>query len=1272
MGRPVTPTGSSTCTVHARWDDDGLTYPVLVDPPWTNTASLAYKRRNHAATKITGSSNAACVKGCALVVGGQLSSDAFAIYSELFNASTGTFATVSNYARIGHALVDLENGSALLISGQYTATGSLTSHVAAYQPGTGWITKTSLPASRHYHAAVAKSGKAWVTGGQDSSDAVQGTAWKYDFTANAWTAIDALSYPRRNHAMVYVNRSGAHSAVVAGGVDAGGSLLNKAEYITNIEDSTKFWTTAVGSLSAGRSNFVGIAEGAYVYFMGGGNANVDRYTVGGTDTVEPWIVAATTITTTANSAVEGGTLKSGSTTRLAAFGGSTLFTAASRTTYLLNPAATTVASAVQTTLMNGGRSSFAAATIVDGTTWKQLAVGGVSCSWSGGKLGSCTYPTYEELLALMPNGEACSGDSSCASGMCRDGVCCNSDCQGQCQYCKDTGSVGTCKTITGVPRAPRTVCPLPNTGVCGYQCNGANPTTCVAPAGSTSCGAATCSGGYQTTESVCNGSGSCAAGTKTSCGKYACNTTACFTSCTSNTQCAAGYKCDVTGLCVSSGLPGAECSINSDCQAGNYCVDGVCCTTSSCPSGQKCNNAGAMGTCKLPYGSACSSATASSCPTGFCADGVCCDAACTGQCEQCGTGTCLPVPAGSSPAAGHTACPGTGSCQSKCDGSTRTACGPFPNTTTVCAAAACNASTRMATPTRYCDGLGGCPTAAASSCGGYTCDTTACRTSCVDNSSCAPGYYCGGGVCVATGAAGTACSDGAQCTSGYCVDGVCCTASSCPAGYTCNATSTGICKKPLGAACTGTAECGSGFCVDGVCCNGACGGQCEACNVGGSEGLCTAVSGAPKGTRPACSGTGVCAAQCDGSNRTSCGAPPGTLTVCAAETCTGGSWTKTSTCNGTGACVSPSPVSCVPYVCGTSSCKTSCFSSTDCATGYACKDGICVTTGDLGTVCTDASPCKSGKCTAGPGGKSVCCTVDSCASGTVCADTTTPDVVGTCVKLKGGACTSKSDCTTGFCIDGVCCDSVCTGQCEACDVPGAEGTCSPIAGVPHGSRTKCSDGAGDPCKALTCDPSKDRTKCVGFLNGAETECGEASCTDGTETPRGRCDGAGACTPSTKKTSCGAYACDTTTCKTSCTSKADCAPTYNCVDSKCAPITAKCDEAGTSSVPTNGDAPKNCTPYRCDPSTGNCFGKCATSGDCAPGAVCGPDGVCVATATDAPTEDSGGCSTSQSPSRNPFVGLAFAAVALAAVARVEAHHGSATAHSRSVSAPRLAA
>ena len=67
-------------------------------------------------------------------------------------------------------------------------------------------------------------------------------------------------------------------------------------------------------------------------------------------------------------------------------------------------------------------------------------------------------------------------------------------------------------------------------------------------------------------------------------------------------------------------------------------------------------------------------------------------------------------------------------------------------------------------------------------------------------------------------------------------------------------------------------------------------------------------------------------------------------------------------------------------------------------------------------------------------------------------------------------CTMASQCATGFCVDGYCCNSACGGgvttDCQACNVTGAEGTCSPQTG------TSCSNGdactLGDTCQAGTC------------------------------------------------------------------------------------------------------------------------------------------------------------------------------------------------------------
>jgi hypothetical protein len=53
--------------------------------------------------------------------------------------------------------------------------------------------------------------------------------------------------------------------------------------------------------------------------------------------------------------------------------------------------------------------------------------------------------------ALSPEGESCRSEEECSNGFCVDGVCCKTRCDGQCESCNESGSVGTCKVIQGDP-----------------------------------------------------------------------------------------------------------------------------------------------------------------------------------------------------------------------------------------------------------------------------------------------------------------------------------------------------------------------------------------------------------------------------------------------------------------------------------------------------------------------------------------------------------------------------------------------------------------------------------------------------------------------------------------------------------------------------------------------------------------------------------------------------------------------------------------------------
>ena len=293
------------------------------------------------------------------------------------------------------------------------------------------------------------------------------------------------------------------------------------------------------------------------------------------------------------------------------------------------------------------------------------------------------------------------------------------------------------------------------------------------------------------------------------------------------------------------------------------------------------------------------------CKTGFCFDGVCCRSDCSGLCQSCAVegsvGTCTSVPVGADP---RNDCPGDGaaSCgrDGSCDGTG--ACALYA-AGTVCQASSCSAST--VNHAARCDGAGACGTASSDSCGPYMCDAggRACRSDCATSADC---------------------FGGAVCTNGSCG------------------------PKPPGATCATAADCASGFCVEGVCCATACGGTCRSCAVAGSEGRCIDV---PDGTDPldhcadqgaascgtdgACDGSGACRKYASG-------------TVCGAPSCGDGTSMPARTCNGGGTCLMVVPASCGAYACGSSgdTCRTTCATAADCASGNVCTMGSCLPPSD--------------------------------------------------------------------------------------------------------------------------------------------------------------------------------------------------------------------------------------------------------------------------------------------------------------------------------------
>ncbi|HXU67734.1 MAG TPA: putative metal-binding motif-containing protein [Polyangia bacterium] len=257
----------------------------------------------------------------------------------------------------------------------------------------------------------------------------------------------------------------------------------------------------------------------------------------------------------------------------------------------------------------------------------------------------CDGGAYPNGKCKKNIGQACGGNSECFNGLCVDGYCCNSACNGQCQQCNGA-TPGTCSTVTsGQPVGGRAACT--GSGTCQGTCDGTSANACHYPGGGTTCGTQTCAaagtGAVVTPVGACNGAGSCTQTPSAPCIYTQCNGNVCATTCADDNGCINADYCSSTGSgsCVGRHGSGISC-VSEDCEKSpcNYCAAGAgckasgqCCTSAcagpSCTSGtlttHTCNAAGmcqaAMTSCNgyACNGAVCGTTCASDtdCATGY-------------------------------------------------------------------------------------------------------------------------------------------------------------------------------------------------------------------------------------------------------------------------------------------------------------------------------------------------------------------------------------------------------------------------------------------------------------------------------------------------------------------------------------------------------------------------------------------------------------------------------------------------------------------------------
>ncbi|MBN1208810.1 MAG: Ig-like domain repeat protein [Myxococcaceae bacterium] len=191
---------------------EGLEGPVVVDPGWSATGSMAQARYRPTSTLLP--------NGKVLVAGGDREGGwGVTIASvELYDSATGTWSSAGNLAsaREYHTATLLPDGR-VLISGGMTTGRSVIASTELYDPATGtWSLGAPMANARCAHTStLLNSGKVLVAGGGDCNGGTPLTkAELYDPATGTWSATGTLVRGVNSHTATLLNNG---KVLVAGG-----------------------------------------------------------------------------------------------------------------------------------------------------------------------------------------------------------------------------------------------------------------------------------------------------------------------------------------------------------------------------------------------------------------------------------------------------------------------------------------------------------------------------------------------------------------------------------------------------------------------------------------------------------------------------------------------------------------------------------------------------------------------------------------------------------------------------------------------------------------------------------------------------------------------------------------------------------------------------------------------------------------------------------------------------------------------------------------------
>lgn len=285
---------------------DGLTAPLVVDPGWSSTASMATARSQHGTALLS--------DGSVLVVGG-VNRLGFVSTAERFDPSTGTWSARAAPGSFGNVTttISLPDGRVYVVGDGGTCrvyddrmnawsnapcprgslgvsmvvlrdkrvliAGGNSADADLYDPATNTLSPagTMAVARRFAGSAMLADGRVLLAGGFASSGEV-GSATIYDPTTNAWTEAAPMLFPRHYFTTTALLDG---RVLVAGGYTVGGVTTHAEIY----DPAANTWT-ATGALNSPRNGHSALRlPTGKVVVLGGSLGN--RTTVTATEVYDP-------------------------------------------------------------------------------------------------------------------------------------------------------------------------------------------------------------------------------------------------------------------------------------------------------------------------------------------------------------------------------------------------------------------------------------------------------------------------------------------------------------------------------------------------------------------------------------------------------------------------------------------------------------------------------------------------------------------------------------------------------------------------------------------------------------------------------------------------------------------------------------------------------------------------------------------------------------------------------------------------------------------------